>query len=106
MGSEIKAGTAATIRKPLNDNDRPSAAIMFCGLPISVPAEPVLAAKQNASRNGAGLSPRASAQLGCPAEPVLAAKQNASRNGAGLSPRASVIETRSSVIATTTTSFV
>src|ERR1700722_16160521 len=77
MGSEIKAGTAATIRKPLNDNDRPSAAIMFCGLPISVPDEPVLAAKQNASRNGAGLS-----------------------------PRASVIETRSGVIATTTTSFV
>ena len=50
---------------------------MFCGLPMMVPAEPVLAAKQNASRNGTGFS-----------------------------PRDSVIETRSGVIATTTTSLV
>ena len=60
-------------------NEIPSAcaAIMFCGLPISVAADPVLAAKQKPKRNGVGFS-----------------------------PRDSVIETSSGVIATTTTSLV
>ena len=63
--------------KPLKESCSPCAAIMFCGLPISVPDEPVLAAKQKARRKGIGFS-----------------------------PRASVIDTRSGVIATTTTSLV
>ena len=77
MGSEAKAGTAAMRAKPTNDRSRPWATMMFCGLPIIVPAAPVLDAKQK---------PRT--------------------NGTGLSPRAMVIATRSGVIATTTTSLV
>ena len=64
-------------RKPLKEMPRPWAAMMFCGLPMMVPAEPALAAKQKPSRNGTGLR-----------------------------PRERVIATSSGVIATTTTSLV
>ena len=77
MGRLSSAGRAATRRKPVKDSRSASAAIMFWGLPIRVAAEPVLAAKQKPSRKGAGFS-----------------------------PRARVIETRTGVIATTTTSLV
>ena len=45
-------------RKPLNEMPRPCAAMMFCGLPMMVPAEPAFAAKQNPRRKGTGLRPR------------------------------------------------
>ena len=60
IGSDKSAGMPAVLRKSRKERCSVCAAIMFCGLPMIVPAAPVLAAKQKASRKGIGLKPRAS----------------------------------------------
>src|SRR5690606_8748412 len=77
MGSDNRAGVAVAATKLLNDISSFCAVIIFCGLPINVAVDPVLTAKQNASKKGTGFN-----------------------------PRARVTDTRSGVIATATTSFV
>ena len=51
-------GTAASDRYRANERSSTSPISMFCGLPISVPAEPTLEAQASASRNGTGSRPR------------------------------------------------
>ena len=57
------AGTSASARKPANESRSVWPISMFCGLPMSVAAEPTFAAQASASRNGHRVEPPARAAL-------------------------------------------